>query len=278
MAVIAAAVGRRPTRPHSNHRGSLALHVQAQRHDGRIAFALSIFAWSSRGADQRTVFKFDFGSDTTPVGWTRILPTTIYSKEIGYGFEPGAKMSPTPRWRFSVPRIYHERPTVSFSVALPEGNYDVTVMLGSPSGESTNTIKAESRRLMLENVRTARGKFETRTFTVNVRTPKIAGGGEVKLKEREHSYLHWDDKLTLELNGTRPCISALEIAPATNAITVYLAGDSTVTDQPHEPWNSWGQMLTRFFKPGSRSRTTPSRANHSRVLLARIASRKFSAR
>ena len=33
-------------------------------------------------------------------------------------------------------------------------------------------------------------------------------------------------------------------------ITIYLAGDSTVTDQPREPWNSWGQMLPRFFKPG----------------------------
>jgi lysophospholipase L1-like esterase len=31
---------------------------------------------------------------------------------------------------------------------------------------------------------------------------------------------------------------------------VYLLGDSTVCDQPEEPWNSWGQMLTRFLKPG----------------------------
>ena len=30
--------------------------------------------------------------------------------------------------------------------------------------------------------------------------------------------------------------------------TVYLLGDSTVCDQPAEPWNSWGQMLPRFFK------------------------------
>lgn len=103
---------------------------------------------------------------------------------------------------------------------------------------------------MLENVRTARGKFSTNTFTVNVRTPKISGGGAVKLKEREKSYLHWDDKLTLEFNGARPCIAALEIEKTDDAITVYLAGDSTVTDQPREPWNSWGQMLTRFFKPG----------------------------
>lgn len=30
---------------------------------------------------------------------------------------------------------------------------------------------------------------------------------------------------------------------------VYLCGDSTVCDQPGEAYASWGQMLTRFFKP-----------------------------
>ena len=48
------------------------------------------------------------------------------------------------------------------SVALPEGNYHVTVTLGDRDGESTTTVKAESRRLMLEKVRTAPGKFATR--------------------------------------------------------------------------------------------------------------------
>jgi lysophospholipase L1-like esterase len=32
--------------------------------------------------------------------------------------------------------------------------------------------------------------------------------------------------------------------------TVFLLGDSTVCDQPAEPFNSWGQMLPRFFGPG----------------------------
>ena len=31
---------------------------------------------------------------------------------------------------------------------------------------------------------------------------------------------------------------------------MFLLGDSTVCDQPLEPWNSWGQMLPRFFKSG----------------------------
>ena len=31
---------------------------------------------------------------------------------------------------------------------------------------------------------------------------------------------------------------------------MYLLGDSTVCDQPREPYASWGQMLPRFFKAG----------------------------
>ena len=65
--------------------------------------------------------------------------------------------------------------------------------------------------------------------------------------------LDWDDKLTLEFDpavaGGRPCLDAVEITRADDLPTVFLAGDSTVTDQPREPTTSWGQMLPRFFKP-----------------------------
>jgi lysophospholipase L1-like esterase len=129
------------------------------------------------------------------------------------------------------------------SVALPEGNYNVTVTLGG-SDEATTTVLAENRRLMLEQIHTKAGETIRRTFTVNVRTP-----GPIKLKSREAGYLNWDDQLTLQFLGT-PAVTSMEIEPADKVITVFLAGDSTVTDQPGEPYNSWGQMLPRFFKPG----------------------------
>ena len=89
-----------------------------------------------------------------------------------------------------------------------------------------------------------------RTFIVNVRTPKIAERNRVHLKPRETDgeIWDWDEKLTLEFNGTHPSVRALEIERA-DVSTVFLIGDSTVCDQPAEPWNSWGQMLPRFFKP-----------------------------
>lgn len=132
-----------------------------------------------------------------------------------------------------------------FSVNVPEGNYNVTLTF---AGESTTTVKAEARRLMLEAVRTEEGKSQTRSFTVNVRHNRLNSGEKVRLKPDEQSHLDWDGRLTLEFNGTRPCVTALEITKVDDAITVYIAGDSTVTDQGREPWAAWGQMLPRFFK------------------------------
>ena len=103
---------------------------------------------------------------------------------------------------------------------------------------------------MLEKIHTGPGKLEERNFIVNLRTPKISETNHVHLKPREQTteIWDWDDKLTLEFNGVNPCVSRLRIEKA-DVPTVFLMGDSTVCDQPSEPWNSWGQMLPRFLKP-----------------------------
>ncbi len=222
---------------------------------GGIILSLALSAGLVHAQTNRPTYKFDFGPGKVAAGYTQILPTTIYSKDVGYGFEPGATVSCLDRGGKDALRAdlcTGEKPFY-FSVALPEGNYNVSLTLGDAAGESTTTVKAELRRLMLEEVHTTKGHFETRTFTVNVRTPQIAGGGEVKLKDREKTteLWAWDEKLTLEFNNTRPSVCALEITRADDKIpTLFLLGDSTVTDQPREPFNSWGQMLTRFFQPG----------------------------
>jgi len=137
-----------------------------------------------------------------------------------------------------------------FTVDLAEGNYDVTVTLGDRNEPSDTTVKAESRRLMLEHVMARPGEFAVRMFTVNVRNSRLKSGETVRLKADEQPKLDWDDRLTLEFSGERPCLCALVIRKSERAITVYLAGDSTVTDQVKEPYCSWGQMLPRFFKAG----------------------------
>ncbi len=78
-----------------------------------------------------------------------------------------------------------------FSVALPEGNYRVTVTLGDSTGESTTTVKAEVRRLELERVHLAAGQTAQRSFTVALRRPEYPGGGMVRLKPREKTTDVW---------------------------------------------------------------------------------------
>lgn len=204
--------------------------------------------------DKRPAFRFDFGPGSVASGYTQVLPGMSYNRARGFGFEPGARIEGVDRGGADALRgdFCTAAKPFYFSVAVPEGNYRVTVTLGDLSERTRTTVKAELRRLMLEDVRTESGRFETRSFVVNVRIPKIAGGGEVRLKDREKTMeaWAWDDKLTLEFNDERPCVCALEVTPVDDVPTVYLLGDSTVCDQPREPYASWGQMLPRFFGPG----------------------------
>ncbi len=183
--------------------------------------------------------RFDFGTSKVAPGFRRVLPTTVFDAKIGHGFEPGAAIVSDDGSDF----CESEKPFF-FSVAVPEGNYRVTFTPGNGAADSATTIKAELRRLMIENATNAR------SFIVNVRTPRIADGVSVHLKDREKvaEIWNWDDKLTLEFNGTHPSVARIEIARA-EVPTLFLLGDSTVCDQPREPFASWGQMLTRFFKP-----------------------------
>lgn len=65
-------------------------------------------------------------------------------------------------------------------MALPQGNYEVTVLLGDPAGVSDTTVKAESRRLMLNHVVTAPKEQVTRKFTVNIRQPEYIRAGGIE--------------------------------------------------------------------------------------------------
>lgn len=141
------------------------------------------------------------------------------------------------------------------SVAVPDGNYRVTVTLGARRRAASTTVRAESRRLMLEHVATRKGETKTLCFTLNKRDTQIRDAegrvvDRVRIKRREQSKLNWDDSLTIEVNGDAPACRAIRIEPADTAITtLWLCGNSTVVDQDYEPWASWGQMLPRWFGP-----------------------------
>jgi lysophospholipase L1-like esterase len=81
---------------------------------------------------------------------------------------------------------------------------------------------------MFRGRKTATGLFVRETVAVNVR----------------------DGRLKLSFYGPAPRVNALDITYAPNGMTLFLAGDSTVTDQKEEgyPYAGWGQMLPLYLK------------------------------
>ena len=161
----------------------------------------------------------------------------VYSDSQGYGYD----VLPAPDKKKPAEPFY-------FSVKVPDGNYLVKVVLGGKKNSNT-TVRAEGRRLMMDNITTKKAKdTQEVSFTVNKRTPLIDEKNRVKIKDREKAYFTWDDKLTLEFNGDMPAVKHIHIEKA-DVPTIYLCGNSTVVDQNYEPWASWGQMITRWFGP-----------------------------
>jgi lysophospholipase L1-like esterase len=197
--------------------------------------------------------KFDFSVGPAKAGYTLVAPAAAYSDDTGYGYEPGAQVANGDNGNTTT----SEKPFM-FSAKVPEGNFNVTVTFGDSSTATTSTFKAESGRLMLERVELPAGQVAERTFTTNVRTPQLprlpmnaTGREQVTLDQFDRSNMRdWDGKLTIEVVSPHAALRTIEITSAPTAPTVFIAGDSTVTDRDGGGDVSWGQLLSVFLKPG----------------------------
>lgn len=208
----------------------------------------SLLLLSLQAAAQSSL-KFDLGPGKTADGFTKTLAEDRYTHEIGYGFLGKGRIVGFERKGknpLTSDFVTSDKPFY-FQARVEEGDYEAILTFGDRQGTSNITVKAESRRLMIENLSTNKGEFKTVRFVVNVRSPRMGANDGIRLKSREADYLNWDDNLTLEFNGGRPCIASLELNKVNDAVAVFLAGNSTVVDQEYEPWASWGQMIPAFF-------------------------------
>ncbi|WP_055715502.1 rhamnogalacturonan acetylesterase [Streptomyces torulosus] len=134
---------------------------------------------------------------------------------------------------------------------VPAGTYDVTVRLGGDSAASTS-ITGETRRALLPETATAAGEPVFRSFTVNVRTP-----------EGEPTGPDGTPGLDLVIGGSAPALADIRVTPALPRALgsaraggtpmtrqIFLVGDSTVCDQPGDPYAGWGQQLPRYLRKG----------------------------
>ena len=198
--------------------------------------------------------KFDFSTaGAAKDGFTRVVPGTMYSAGTGYGYEPGAVVAAGDDGQTTT-----SAKPFFFSAKVPEGDFNVTVTFGDSKAPTVETFKAEAGRLMLERVETAAGQVMERTFTTNVRTPQLpklplnaTGREEVSLDMFDgDNSRDWDNKLTIEVVSDHAALRTMEISSAPTVPTVWLAGDSTMTDRNGGGDVSWGQVLPVFFKPG----------------------------
>jgi lysophospholipase L1-like esterase len=183
-----------------------------------------------------------------------LLPMTAGAAAEVFDFRAGGNASALPAYDAARGYGFESTAPVRFSIRVPEGNWRVGVRVGRSNAPARVDIFAEQRRHM-GAVLPDRRKSVERSFVVNVRTPSLGelpanatGGTQVRLKPREFGSLDWDDKLTIEITAAPDALESITLEPA-DVPTLYLAGDSTVTDQPVAPNASWGQRLTASFRP-----------------------------
>ncbi|MDG6107629.1 carbohydrate-binding protein [Dactylosporangium aurantiacum] len=169
----------------------------------------------------------------------RLSPTTAAGlPNVDYlSVEPGAGPSAPGR----PPECTGNSP-VTCHYGVAPGNYTVTAWIGDSASAGNTSMSVEARRRILPAVTTAAGTVTRYQFTVNVRQPEGQPTGQGGTG---------NPGLDITFAGTAPRLSGLTVEPATNPLVVYLAGDSTVCDQPVAPYTGWGQILPTHVTPGT---------------------------
>ncbi|MCG9970027.1 rhamnogalacturonan acetylesterase [Christiangramia crocea] len=206
----------------------------------KLIFVFIILHCNEVLAQSSKVLKFTFGKSPDSSAILIDYPVEFQS-EKAYGFDFGTSQ------KVEIgPTGFTSKAPVYFSTKVPEGNYKIEIILGLDKKASETTIKAESKRIFYDRIPVKKGGQRSESFIVNVRKPEMKDGGTASLKNRELDDLDWDDKLTLEFSGD-VAVQKICITPLNDFKTLYLAGDSTMTDQDLEPWASWGQAVTQYF-------------------------------
>jgi lysophospholipase L1-like esterase len=133
---------------------------------------------------------------------------------------------------------------IKCTISVPaNGNYNVTVELGSPDAASSSQVQAELYRIVVPELTLAAGAYSRQTFSVNVRA------------EDHDSYDAPGKELNILIDGEAPALRGLGYASA-DLPTLFVVGDSTVCDWdpaaaslgPQE--RGWAQEFSQFLKPG----------------------------
>ncbi|GAA0137430.1 hypothetical protein YSY43_42710 [Paenibacillus sp. YSY-4.3] len=187
---------------------------------------------------EKTSWKFDFGAGQPADGFTGVTAESVYSPAAGYGFEDTGRVYARDRSAAAaaVPgdaraALYHRfciPMGATFAANVPDGVYLVSILAGDALAETHTMLKVAGSKRVLPPISAAAGQFIEEKFAVPVR------GGRFRL----------------HVSGQAPRLNMLELQPAPSTLTLFLVGDSTVTDQGEDgyPYAGWGQLLPALFK------------------------------
>jgi lysophospholipase L1-like esterase len=175
-------------------------------------------------------YPFMFDSKRGQGNWIPMNPNMAYDMAVGYGFGVSSGLSKNEDLRTSWPGDYFQPSVPTFLVDVPYGNYKVTIQFGDDDRSSITSVIAGLGCLMLDQIRTSPGQFVRESFAVHVD----------------------DGQLKLAFSGESPGVRSVVIERDPSIRTLFLAGDSTLTDQPagQYPYTGWGQGLARFLTDG----------------------------
>jgi lysophospholipase L1-like esterase len=127
-----------------------------------------------------------------------------------------------------------------------DGNWDVTVDLGSDTAAGNSRVAAETRHYFGDARATAVGAHELLSFTANVRMEKHDGGQSAP-----------SNILDLVIDGSAPQLRGIGLLAAPQSITIFVAGDSTLCDwvgtntsAVNDDETGWAQALAQYFAQG----------------------------
>ncbi len=201
---------------------------------------------------------FDFGMNKAENKYIKVTPEDIYSPEKGFGFvidkdSNNNDMISVNAKSGSGDGIYSDLcigtaddVPLNFRADVPHsGTFDVKISIGGYDKDLDIIVLSQWRRFVLKRKISA-GECVEFEFSVNV--------CDVHRKDEERFI---DRSIRVSVLGKNPVINAIEITENLDVKTIYIGGDSTVTDQsavyPYNPKSSycgWGQMLGQYLKKG----------------------------
>ena len=145
------------------------------------AVALIVNGIASIGLAQAPSFLFDFGPGPVEQGYIGVTCDMVYTAERGYGFAAAVDGRDRGNGPDTVRRDFcHHKTLVQFMVDIPNGLYQVDIIMGDHIATQVETNVSLEGEVVLQGAKADRASYIEQSFRTAV----------------------WDGQLNLELAGT----------------------------------------------------------------------------